>query len=46
MFVNEGELRQEFRDNDTSIEVLGRFLKKERKIDNIIITRGKRGVND
>ena len=44
MFVNEGELRQEFRDNDTSIEVLGRFLKKERKIDNIIITRGKRGA--
>ena len=44
MFVNEGELRQEFRDNDTSIEVLGKFLKKERKIDNIIITRGKRGA--
>lgn len=44
LFVNEGELRHEYKDKFSSIETLGRLLKKNNKIKNIIITRGKNGA--
>lgn len=44
IILNENELRQEFKDNISDIEVLGKKLIKSRKIQNLIITRGAKGA--
>ncbi len=44
LFVNEGELRHEYRDKSSSIETLGRLLKKNNNLQIVIITRGKNGA--
>ena len=44
LFINEGELRHEYRDKFSSIETLGKLIKKNNKIQNVIITRGKNGA--
>jgi bifunctional ADP-heptose synthase (sugar kinase/adenylyltransferase) len=42
--LNESELRQEFRDNSSKIEVLASKLLKKNNIENIIVTKGSEGV--
>ena len=42
--LNENELRQEFRDNTNDINFLAKKLMKNKKIKNLIITRGAKGA--
>ena len=42
--INENELRQELRDNQSDIKVLAKNLIKIKKIENLIITRGSDGA--
>lgn len=42
--INENELRQEFRDNITHINILAKTLIKNKKIQNLIVTRGINGA--
>lgn len=44
VIINEKELRQELRDKKSNIKILGKQLIKEKKIKNLIITRGLNGV--
>jgi rfaE bifunctional protein nucleotidyltransferase chain/domain len=44
LVLNESELRQEFRDNSSKIEVLASKLLKKNNIENIIVTKGSEGV--
>ena len=44
IIINEGELRQELRDNETDIKILSKKLVKKNKIKNLIITRGINGA--
>lgn len=44
IIINENEIRQELRDNDSDIMVLAKILIKSKKIDNLIITRGSDGA--
>jgi bifunctional ADP-heptose synthase (sugar kinase/adenylyltransferase) len=44
IIINENEIRQELRDNVSDIRVLGKTLVKNKKIDNLIITRGSDGA--
>lgn len=42
--INENELRQELRDNTSDIKILAKILIKNKKIQNLIITRGSEGA--
>jgi rfaE bifunctional protein kinase chain/domain/rfaE bifunctional protein nucleotidyltransferase chain/domain len=42
--INENELRQELRDNESHINILGKKLIKNKNIKNLIITRGSEGA--
>jgi len=42
--INENELRQELRDNNSDIKILAKTLIKNKKIKNLIITRGSDGA--
>ncbi len=42
--INEYELRQELRDNNSDIKILAKTLIKNKKINNLIITRGLDGA--
>ena len=44
IIINENEIRQELRDNVSDIRVLGKTLVKNKKINNLIITRGSEGA--
>ncbi len=44
IIINENELRQELRDNVSDIKVLAKILIKNKKIQNLIITRGSEGA--
>jgi rfaE bifunctional protein nucleotidyltransferase chain/domain len=44
LFINEGELRFHVRDTISSIEQIGKKFSKNKKIKNLIITRGKNGA--
>ena len=44
IIINENEIRQELRDNLSDIKVLGKKLIKDKKINNLIITRGSDGA--
>ena len=44
IIINENEIRQELRDNDSDIKVLAKTLIKSKKIDNLIVTRGSDGA--
>ena len=42
--INENELRQELRDNNSDIKLLAKTLIRNKKIKNLIITRGSEGA--
>ena len=44
IIINENEIRQELRDNNSDIEVLAKILIRSKKIENLIITRGSDGA--
>ena len=44
VIINENELRQELRDNNSDIKILAKTLMKNKKIKNLIITRGADGA--
>jgi len=44
MIINESELRQELRDSSSDLKLLAKLLIKNRKINNLIITRGSEGA--
>ena len=44
IIINENEIRQELRDNESDIKILAKTLLKNKKIDNLIITRGSDGA--
>jgi rfaE bifunctional protein kinase chain/domain/rfaE bifunctional protein nucleotidyltransferase chain/domain len=44
IIINENEIRQELRDNVSDINILAKALIKNKKIDNLIITRGSEGA--
>ena len=44
IIINENEVRQELRDNVSDIKILAKTILKNKKIDNLIITRGSDGV--
>lgn len=44
VIINESELRQELREEQLSINILGDILIRKNKIKNLIITRGKNGA--
>ena len=43
IILNESELRQELRDNNSDIKFLAKKMRKNKKIQNLIITRGASG---
>lgn len=44
IIINENEIRQELRDKTTDIKKLAKYLIKNKKIKNLIITRGSEGA--
>ena len=44
LIINESELRQELRDNVSDINILAKILVKDKKIQNLIVTRGTDGA--
>tara|TARA_B100001093_G_C26633874_1_gene930109 strand:- start:498 stop:1028 length:531 start_codon:yes stop_codon:yes gene_type:complete len=44
IILNESELRQELRDNNSDIKYLAKKMRKNKKIQNLIITRGASGA--
>ena len=44
MVINESELRYEMRDQNNKIETLMKKLKKDLKLNKLILTRGAKGV--
>ena len=44
LIINEGELRQNFRDKDTKIEILLKKISQSHCIKNVTVTRGAQGV--
>ena len=44
IIINENEIRQELKDNESDIKILAKTLLRNKNIDNLIITRGSDGA--